>query len=116
MQRIVLGVVCLARTTFDWEEAGRIYARARENLKKIPETVWVFEEELVIEVDDAKQAAARLQSRNVDGVVIISGTFHLGHLALIIDRIIRKPVLPGGSTNCPTTAARSGSIPFAAST
>jgi len=93
MQRVTLGVVCLARTTFDWEEAGRIYARTRENLKKIPDIDWVFEEELVIEVEDAQKAAAKLQSKNIDGVVIISGTFHLGHLALIIDRVIRKPVL-----------------------
>jgi L-fucose isomerase-like protein len=93
MQRIRLGVVCLARTTFDWEEAGRIYARTREELKNLPEIDWVFEEKLVIEVEDAHQAAANLQARNVDGVVIISGTFHLGHLALIIDRTIRKPAL-----------------------
>ncbi|MDR1518543.1 MAG: fucose isomerase [Planctomycetota bacterium] len=101
MQRITIGVVCLARTTFDWEEAGRIYARARENLKKIPEIDWVFEEELVIEVGDAQKAAARLQSRSVDGVVVISGTFHLGHLALIIDRVIRKPVLLWGFNELP---------------
>lgn len=93
MQRITIGVVCLARKTFDWEEAGKIYARTREDLKKIPEIDWVFEDELVIEVEDAQKAAAKLQSKNVDAVVIISGTFHLGHLALIIDRVIRKPVL-----------------------
>ena len=93
MQRITLGVVCLARTTFDWEEAARIYARTRENLKAVPEVDWVFEEDLVIEVEDAQKTAAKLQAGNVDGVVIISGTFHLGHLALIIDRVVRKPVL-----------------------
>ena len=94
MQRITLGVVCLARTTFDWEEAGRIYRRTREEMEtNIPEIDWVFIDDLVIEVEDAQKAGARLQAGNVDGVVIISGTFHLGHLALIIDRAVRKPVL-----------------------
>lgn len=94
MQRITLGIVCLARTTFDWEEAGRIYQRTREDLRaNVPEVDWVFIENLVIEVEDAQQVAARLLAGNVDGVVIISGTFHLGHLALIIDRAVRKPVL-----------------------
>lgn len=93
MQLIKLGVVCLARTTFDHIEAGEIYKRTIEDLKKIPNVNWCIEEKLVIEVEDAKEAAAKLQSKNVDAVVIISGTFHLGHLALIIDRVLRKPVL-----------------------
>ncbi|MCX7695980.1 MAG: fucose isomerase [Caloramator sp.] len=90
---VKIGVVCLARKTFDYNAAYEIYKQRMEELKKIENVDWCFIEDLVIEIEDAKKAAQIISSFGVDGLVIISGTFHLGHLALILNKEIRKPIL-----------------------
>lgn len=92
-QFIKLGVLCLARKTFDHRAALDIYQKRKEELKAIADVEWVICDPLVIEVEDAEVAANQLASSQVDGVIIISGTFHLGHLALTIDKIVAKPIL-----------------------
>lgn len=92
-QRIKLGIVCLARKTFDYNAAKEIYDKRKEDLKKLENVDLEIIDELVIEVEDAEKAAKELASKDLDGLVIISGTFHLGHLALILDKIVRKPIL-----------------------
>jgi L-fucose isomerase-like protein len=93
MQNVKVGVVCLTRTTYDYKTAQEIYNKTMEDLKKIPNVDWVFEEKAVIEIEDAEAASQKMLQNNVDGLVIISGTFHLGHLALIFTKYIKKPVL-----------------------
>lgn len=90
---VTLGVVCLARKTYDWQAAGEIYQKVKDDLRKIEAVNWVFIEELVIEVDEARSAAEALAAKNVDGFVCISGTFHLGHLVLEIEKVLHKPIL-----------------------
>jgi L-fucose isomerase-like protein len=96
-----IGVVCLARTTFDHLEAQKIYASIRENLQAIENTNFSFVENLVIEVSEAKEAAQFLSQKNLDGIIVISGTFHLGHLVLEIDKVINKPILLWGLNELP---------------
>ncbi|MGX8700359.1 L-fucose/L-arabinose isomerase family protein [Caproiciproducens sp.] len=93
MQKVKVGVVCLTRTTYDYKTAQEIYNKTMEDLKKIPDVEWVFEEKAVIEIEDAESASQKMLKNNVDGLVIISGTFHLGHLALIFNKYIKKPIL-----------------------
>jgi len=90
---VKIGVICLARHTYDYNAAKEIYLKAQEDMRSVENVNWVFESELVITQDEAKRAAEKMLANNVDGIAIISGTFHLGHLALIIDRILKKPVL-----------------------
>ncbi len=92
-QRVKLGVVCLTRTTYEYKTAQAMYTKTIEDLKKLPDVDFTFIEDCVIEINDAEEAAVKLLSANVDGVVIISGTFHLGHLALIFAKYIKKPFL-----------------------
>lgn len=92
-QRIKLGVVCLTRTTYEYKTAQAMYTNTIEELKKIPDVDYTFIEQCVIEVQDAESAAEKLMAANVDGLVIISGTFHLGHLALVFAKYIKKPFL-----------------------
>lgn len=92
-QKVKIGVVCLTRTTYEYKTAQKMYLETIGNLKKIEAVEFYFEEECVIEVEDAKQSAKRILGENVDGLVIISGTFHLGHLALIYAKYIKKPFL-----------------------
>ncbi len=93
MKKANIGVVCLARTTFDHLAALEIYNQKIETLKKDTSVNWFFVEGLVIEPSEAEKAAKDLKCRELDGVVIISGTFHLGHLALIIDKYLSLPTL-----------------------
>ncbi len=93
VQTIELGVVCLTRTTYEYKTAQKMYRNTIEELKELKDVNYTFIEECVIEVADAEAAAERLLAANVDGVVIISGTFHLGHLALVFSKYIKKPFL-----------------------
>ncbi len=92
-QKVKLGVVCLTRTTYEYKTAQAMYTKTIEDLMKLPDVDYTFIEECVIEIQDAEDAAVKLLAANVDGVVIISGTFHLGHLALIFAKYIKKPFL-----------------------
>lgn len=100
-QRITLGVVCLARKTFDWKAAEQIWAKLRSDLGTLENVELVAPEQLVIEPDEAERAAAFLAEKRVDAVAIISGTFHLGHLALIIAKAVKKPFLLWGLPELP---------------
>jgi len=86
-------VVCLARKTFDYEKALATYEEQQKKLRSIKEVDWTFIEGLTIEIEDAEKAIKKLSAADLDGLVIISGTFHLGHLALLLAREINRPVL-----------------------
>jgi L-fucose isomerase-like protein len=92
-RKIRIGVVCLTRKTYDYKAAAQIYADTAERLAKMPDIDWVFIREPVIEAEDARKAADVFSESHLDGVVIITGTFHLGHLALIIKREVNLPTL-----------------------
>jgi len=89
----VIAVACLARTTFDYEEAARLYAELEKDLRSIPDVRWAFREPLVIAPEEAQAASEHLAKECPDGLILISGTFHLGHLALIFRKSIQAPVL-----------------------
>lgn len=94
MKKAKIGVVCLTRTTYDYKTAQEIYnEKMKELTEKITDVDFVFEETAVIEVEDAQKASEKMLANNVDGLVIISGTFHLGHLALVFAKNIKKPLL-----------------------
>jgi len=99
--RVTLGVVCLARKTFDWEAAGALYGSIKADLAGIGDVDWAIVDELIIEPEDARRAAEFLIRRNVDGLICISGTFHLGHLVLEIEKVLRKPILLWGLNELP---------------
>jgi len=98
---ITLGLVCMGRNSFDVDAAAEIYARTREQLQDIENVRWVMINEAVKEVDEAEDAARTFAREDVDGVVLLSGTFHLGHLALVFERRIDKPKLLWGFNELP---------------
>ncbi len=93
MNTLRVGVVCLGRTTFDVQAARGLYEKTISELESMAGVEWIIEKDLVIETADAEAAARRLGTSGIDGVIIISGTFHLGHLALILEREIRRPIM-----------------------
>jgi len=100
-KKVVLGVVCLARKTFDYEAAKGLYLKIQKDLSALENVECEFIRELVIEPEDARQAARRLAEKHVHGLVCISGTFHLGHLLLEMNRILDKPILLWGLPELP---------------
>lgn len=100
-QNITVGVVCIARKTFDFEAAEKIYAQIRQNLKKIGSVDWYFIDDLVVEIIDAQNAADFLVAKQIDAFICISGTFALGHLILELNKKIQRPILLWGLEELP---------------
>jgi L-fucose isomerase-like protein len=88
-----IGVVCLARKTFDYQAADEIYKDIMKSLPARDDVEFVFVYDLLIETSDAKAAAKKLAENSVNGLICISGTFHLGHLILEIDKVLNKPIM-----------------------
>jgi L-fucose isomerase-like protein len=100
-QEITIGLVCIARKTFDFEAAFEIYKNIQEKLKSIENVQWEIISELVIDIEEAQSAAKYLASRHIDGIVCISGTFALGHLILELNKVINRPILLWGLEELP---------------
>lgn len=99
--RIRLGLVCLARETFDYKAAAELYGGIKKDVAGLEAVEWVAIPELVISVEDAKAAAGILASARIDGLVCISGTFHLGHLVLELRKAAPVPILLWGLDELP---------------
>ncbi|MBD3185952.1 fucose isomerase [Candidatus Bathyarchaeota archaeon] len=92
-QQVSIGVACLARKTFDYRAASSLYGNIQKDLACIDAVDFTFIDDLVIDLEDAISAAKIFSGASLDGVILISGTFHLGHLALTINAALRKPIL-----------------------
>ena len=100
-QSISIGVVCIARKTFDFNAAAEIYQGIQQDLALIENVNWKFIEGLVIEIEEAQNAAHSLVKQEIDGLIVISGTFALGHLVLELNKVIQKPILLWGLDELP---------------
>jgi len=100
-QSIQIGVVCLARKTFDHEAAKEIYANISQDLRTIENVNWEIVPELIIEIEDAQKAAHSFASKGIDALICISGTFALGHLILELNNAIGQPILLWGLDELP---------------
>ena len=92
-ETINVGLVCLARKTFDTEAAQASYRLLVKELQGLEEVHLEVIPELIIEVDEARRAARRLAAKDLDGLICVSGTFHLGHLVPELHKQVRKPLL-----------------------
>ena len=100
-EKIKIGVVCVARKTFDYIAAEEIFIKIQSRLKKIENVDWEINSELLIEIRDTQATAQDLKSKNIDGLICISGTFALGHLILELNKVIQKPILLWGLEELP---------------
>ncbi len=96
-----IGVVCLARKTYDYLAAQELYQGIKKDLAAIEAVEWFFIDELVISQEEGSAAAASLSTRRLDGLICISGTFHLGHLVLQLKRELAVPILLWGLPELP---------------
>ncbi len=100
-EHVTIGVLCLARKTFDFGAAEGLFRDIQKDLAKIENAEFVIIPDLVIEIDDARAAARKFAAKQVDGIVCISGTFHLGHLILEVEKELHKPVMLWGLPELP---------------
>lgn len=101
MRKARIGVVCLTRKTYDYETAFSLYLSRCEEMEKDTSVQWKIYKENVIEQEDAVGAIHYLLQEEVDAVIMVSGTFHLGHLALMINDALKKPILLWGFDELP---------------
>jgi L-fucose isomerase-like protein len=100
-EKVKIGLVCLARETFDYNAAKDIYQKIQSNLSKVEDVDWGIISELIIDIEDAQKAAIYLQSKNIDALICISGTFALGNLILELNKAIKKPIMLWGLEELP---------------
>ena len=101
MRKARIGVVCLTRKTYDYETAFSLYLSRCKEMEKDTSVQWKIYKENVIEPEDASRAIHYLLQEEVDAVIMVSGTFHLGHLALMINDALKKPILLWGFDELP---------------
>jgi len=101
MKKPLIGVVCLARKTFDFRAANEIYSKIRNQLNDISVADFVIIDSLIFETEDACGAAQTLSAKNIDALICISGTFHLGNLLLELNKVLLKPVFLWGLPELP---------------
>jgi L-fucose isomerase-like protein len=101
MRKAKIGLVCLARKTFDYLTAFQLYQERVKALAKDASVDYVVYPNEVIEDVDAKEAAEYFVKERVDALVLVSGTFHLGSLALILNHEVKVPLLLWGFNELP---------------
>ena len=101
MRKARIGLVCLVRKTFDFETAFKLYKERVAKVMEDKSVDWVNYDKMVITPEEATDASNYFLDNKVDAVVIVSATFHLGHLALIINDLCRKPLLLWGFDELP---------------
>lgn len=98
---IKLGIVCLARQTYDFHAAAELYQNILSDVRRLENVDWEVVSDLVISIEDGRAAAELLACAHVDAVVCISGTFHLGHLVLQLREAVKVPFLLWGLPELP---------------
>lgn len=101
MRKARIGLVCLARKTFDYQTAYEMYLHQTEQICTDTTVDWCVYVPQVIEPEDAEKASVYFSGKCVDAVILVSATFHLGQLALIIQNRIAKPLLLWGFSELP---------------
>ncbi len=92
-QQVKLGIVCLTRNTFDYTAATELYRGILSDVRALENVDVVAIEQPIMEPDEAIAAGRTFAAEQVDGIAVISGTFHLGHLLLEIKKYAYKPLL-----------------------
>ena len=100
-QQVNIGVACFARTTFDYQAAAALYQQIQQDLQTIEQVNFEIFPDLLIEVEETRRAAQALAAKHLDGLICISGTFHLGHLVLELNKVLRAPILFWGLNELP---------------
>ena len=89
MRKPIIGIVCLVRKTFDYKTAFSLYQERTKKLMEDASIDWVYYPNMVIEPEEAKMAGEYFVEKHVDALIVVSATFHLGGLALILHNLVK---------------------------
>ena len=64
-EKIKIGVVCLARNTYDVEAAIQLYKNTQKELNEKKEYHWIIEKEVIIEDEDAIKSALKFKAEQL---------------------------------------------------
>ncbi|MCI5773476.1 MAG: hypothetical protein MR210_02835 [Erysipelotrichaceae bacterium] len=89
-----IGVTCLTRDTYDYIAATELYQKTIQELERYDDIDWIIYDKPIMSEEEARTTALYFKENNVDGMVAISGTFHLGTLVLTLNSIVDNvPIL-----------------------
>jgi|GEM_PF-163603 len=81
-QSLKIALVPLVRSTFDVEEGKRVYQREMNALKKIRHVRWITPSQVIEYPESLINFIRTMRREAVDGIIVMSATFHLGEIAL----------------------------------
>ena len=104
--------VTLSRATYDMAFAREIRARSVQVLRAIEGVDLITPDDVLVEPEDARALGAVFASRQPDLLIIQSGTFALGDLAIHLAQSVQAPILLWAVTEpeCPGGTLRSNSL------
>ncbi len=107
LQNLKIALIPLVRSTFDVDEGKRTYQNELNFLKKIKHVRWITPSQ-VIEYPESCQGFLRtLRREDIDGIILMSATFHLGEIALLLSSEFRDiPILSWALPEPPYTGSR----------
>ncbi len=97
--RLRLGLVSLARSRFDYREARRLYQQSVAALKQFPNVEVIAPGDIVLDNPDdptpnlLAPTVTLLREAGIDVLIIQSGTFTMGDLALDLVEDFRVPII-----------------------
>jgi len=93
VSELTLGVVAFVRNTFDVTKAEEIYKTQISELLKFKGIKWIFSRRTIEYVTTLDTLISKFRKEKVEGIIIISATFHLGQLIMKIVRDFQVPML-----------------------
>lgn len=107
-----IAFVTLSRATYDMAFARDVRARSLAALRAIPGVDVITPADVLVEPEDARALGAALASQRPDLLIIQSGTFALGDLAIHLAQAVSAPILLWAVTepDCPAGTLRSNSL------
>ena len=101
MRKPIIGIVCLVRKTFDYLTAYKLFQERSKKLMEDSSISWACYPSMVIEEGEANKAGDFFIDHHVDALIVVSATFHLGGLALILHDKVKVPFLLQGYNELP---------------
>lgn len=93
-EKINLGLVGFVRSTYDTDKGNEIYEIAMKELEGKIENINLFGWKSIIEYpEELDEAINFFNTKGLDGLILMSVTFHLGQLALKVAKNIKVPLL-----------------------
>ena len=97
-----LGLACLARSRFDYQAARELYQRSVAALKQFPNVELIAPDDIILDNPDnptpglIARAATFFHQAQIDALIIQSGTFTMGDLALDLVESFSVPIILWG--------------------